>query len=118
MSNVIRFPHQAQPEPASDQLMALEIELVRARLAQVRSAVMLWLIVMFASAGRAQSTTRSYYNSSGSFAGSSTTRGNTSSFYNNQGGFAGSAVRHGSSTSFYDGQGRYSGSSVGTSPRR
>jgi hypothetical protein len=64
----------------------------------------------------AQSTTRSFYNERGSFAGSSVTRGNSSSFYDWQGRFSGSAIRHGNSTSFYDGRGRYS--SINTSPRR
>jgi hypothetical protein len=36
MTNVIRFPNQLQPDPADD-LIALEIELVRTRLAQIRS---------------------------------------------------------------------------------
>jgi hypothetical protein len=66
----------------------------------------------------AQSTSRSFYNERGSFAGSSVTRGNSSSFYDGQGRFSGSAIKHGNSTSFYDGRGRYTGSSINTSPRR
>jgi hypothetical protein len=69
-------------------------------------------------AGAEPWTSRSYYSSSGSFAGSSITRGNSSSFYDGQGRFSGSAIRHGNSTSFYDGRGRYTGSVINTSPRR
>jgi hypothetical protein len=64
------------------------------------------------------STTRSFYNGSGSFAGQSFTRGNSTSFSDGQGRFSGSAIRHGNSTSFYDSRGRYTGSSIDTSPRR
>ena len=142
MSNLIKFPGRLRPqnsEPAYDELLVLEIELVRARLAQIRSeirqantfwfwyclkrlllwGILFWVLATFASAGQAQSTTtRSFYNSSGSFAGSSTTRGTSSSFYNGSGAFAGSATRQGKWTNFYDSQGRYSGTSIGTSPRR
>jgi hypothetical protein len=65
----------------------------------------------------AQSSSRSYYNERGSFAGSSVTRGNSSSFYDSQGRFSGSSIRHGNSTSFYDGRGHYTGSVINTSPR-
>jgi hypothetical protein len=117
-------------------LTALELELVRARLSQVRSetrqanafwfwfyfkkamfwAIVLWLIATFIGAAHAQS--RSFYDAQGRFAGSSVTRGNSSSFYGSNGSFAGSSVRNGNSTSFYDGQGRYTGSSIYTGPRR
>ena len=53
------------------------------------------------------STTRSFYDGRGSFAGQSFTRGNTTSFSDGQGRFSGSAIRHGNSTSFYDARGRY-----------
>jgi hypothetical protein len=116
--------------------MAFELELVSARLAQVRGeirygnallfsycvrkavfwAVVLWLIATFVGAAHAQS--RTYYDAQGRFAGSSVTRGTSSSFYGSNGSFAGSSVRHGNSTTFYDEQGRYSGSSVNTGPRR
>jgi hypothetical protein len=67
----------------------------------------------------AQSQSRSYYNGSGSFAGSSVTRGASTSFSDNRGSFAGSAIRNSNgSTSFYDGRGRFTGSSVNTAPRR
>jgi hypothetical protein len=39
MSNLIKFPARSRPQPVSphEELAALELELVRARLAQVRS---------------------------------------------------------------------------------
>ena len=67
---------------------------------------------------KAQSTTRSFYDNRGSFAGSSVTRGNSTSFSDGQGRFSGSAIRHGNSTSFYDKSGHYTGSSINTSPKR
>jgi hypothetical protein len=75
-------------------------------------------ITILAAVPYALAQTRSFYNSSGSFAGSSVTRGNASSFYDGQGRFSGSSIRHGNSTSFYDGRGRYTGSVINTSPRR
>jgi hypothetical protein len=117
--------------------MELELELVRARLCQVRSeirqanafwfwfyfkkaifwAIVLWLIATFVGAAHAQS--RSFYDGQGRYAGTSVTRGNSSSFYGSNGSFAGSSVRgHGNSTTFYDSQGRFAGSSVNTGPRR
>ena len=138
MTNLIKFPARSRPQPVSphDELVALELELVRARLAQVQNelrygkallfsyivrkavfwAVVLWLIATFVGAAHAQSTTRSFYDASGSFAGSSITRGTSSSFYGSNGQFAGSAVRQGKGTNFFDSQGRYSGTSIG--PRR
>jgi hypothetical protein len=142
MTNLIKFPGRHRPqnsEPPYNELMALELELVRARLAQVRSETrqanifwfwyclkrvvlwgfLFWLLATFASAAQAQSTTtRSFYGSNGSFVGSSTTRGNSSSVYDNQGSFAGSSMRHGNSTTFFDEQGRYTGSSINTGLRR
>jgi hypothetical protein len=138
VTNLLKFPGRLRPQPLSptDELTALEIELVRARLSQIRSetryantlwfsycirkaifwAVVLWLIAMFASAGHAQS--RAYYDAQGQFAGSSTTRGNSNSFYGSNGSFAGSATRQGKWTNYYDQQGRYSGTSISTGSRR
>jgi hypothetical protein len=64
--------------------------------------------------------TRSFYDKSGSFAGSSSiyNAGRNTSFYDRNGGFAGSAIRHGNSTSFYDKNGHFTGSVINTSPRR
>jgi hypothetical protein len=139
MSNLIQFPHRrSSPPPATvDELTALELELARAQLAQIRSEThhanvfwfwyslkrilfwgfLLWLLTTFAGAAQAQSVSRLFYNERGSFAGSSITRGNSSSFYDGQGRFSGSAIRHGNSTSFYDGRGRYTGSSINTNHR-
>jgi hypothetical protein len=144
MANLIQFPsgRSLPSTPTVDALMgelvAVELELARARLAQIRSETrqanvfwiwycfkkclfwgfVLWLLTTFVGAAQAQTSTRSFYNERGSFAGSSVTRGNSSSFYDGQGRFAGSAVRHGKWTSFYDRQGGYNGSVINTSPRR
>jgi hypothetical protein len=141
MSNLIRFPARHRPQqsdPPCDELtvLELEIEVARARLAQIRSEVrqdniflswyclkrvllwglLFWLLATFAGAAHAQ--TRSFYDSQGRFAGSSTSRGNSRSFYDHQGSFAGSATRQGNTSSFYDQQGRFTGSSINTGPRR
>jgi hypothetical protein len=138
MTNLIKFPGRLRPQPVPphEELAALELELVRARLAQIRSetryanafwfwfyfrkavfwAVVLWLLAMVAGAAHAQS--RSFYDGQGRYAGSSTTRGNSSSFYGSNGSFAGSAIRRGKSTTFFDGQGNFVGSSINTGPRR
>jgi hypothetical protein len=144
MSNVIRFPggRYLPPKATVDaligELTAVEIELARARIAQIKfetrqaSALwswycfkrvvfwgcVLWLLATLMAPAKADSVNRSFYNEHGSFAGSSVTRGNSSSFYDGAGRFSGSAIRHGKWTSFYDGRGRYTGSSINTSPRR
>jgi hypothetical protein len=144
MSNVIRFSgsRNLPPTPTVDaligELTAVEIELARARIAQIRSetrqaniywtwycwkkilfwGLTLWLLATLMAPAKADSVNRSFYNERGSFAGQSVTRGNTTSFSDGQGRFSGSAIRHGNSTSFYDGRGRYTGSSITTSPRR
>ena len=91
MSNLLKFPIRPRPQPVppQDELTALEIELVRARLCQTRSEIRLtntiwfwyclkrvllwgflfWLLATLAGAAHAQSTTRSFYNANGSFAG-------------------------------------------------
>jgi hypothetical protein len=76
------------------------------------------ILALTAQANAQSSTTRSFYNERGSFAGSSITRGKSSSFYDGQGRFSGSAIRHGNSTSFYDRNGHYSGSVIDTLPKR
>jgi hypothetical protein len=80
--------------------------------------VTLLTIAVLMTQAKAQSTTRSFYDNRGSFAGSSVTRGNSTSFSDGQGRFSGSAIRHGNSTSFYDKSGHYTGSSINTSPKR
>jgi hypothetical protein len=138
MSTLIKFPGRLRPQspPPRNELAALELELVRTRLAQIRSetrqanafwfcyylkkamfwAVLLWLMTILIGAAHAQ--TRSFYDGQGQFAGSSVTRGNSSSFYGSNGSFTGSSVRNGNSRSFYDDQGRFVGSSINTGPRR
>jgi hypothetical protein len=144
MNNVMQFPsgRMMPRQPAVDALLseltAVEIEIARARLVQIRletrqAGVLwgwycfkrallwgfaLWLLATLMAPAKADSVNRSFYNERGSFTGSSITRGNSSSFYDGQGRFSGSAIRHGKWTSFYDGRGRYTGSSINTSPRR
>jgi hypothetical protein len=73
-----------------------------------------------------QSTTRSFYDQRGSFAGSSVTtpRGQvqgsgTSSFYGADGHFTGSAIHNrDGTTNLYDARGRFMGSSTNTTPPR
>ena len=134
---VIPFPggRNLPPKPAVDaliaELTAVEIELRRAQLAQLRSETrqaqalwgwwcfkrcliwgcVVWLLVTFAKADPL-ARSRTFYNERGSFAGSSVTRGNSSSFYDGRGSFDGSAIRHGKWTIFYDQQGRYSGTII------
>jgi hypothetical protein len=74
------------------------------------------LVAVTTATANAQS--RSFYSSSGSFAGSSVTCGGSTSFYNGSGHFSGSSIRHGNSTSFYNSSGHFTGSSINTSPRR
>jgi hypothetical protein len=84
------------------------------------AATLVFMLAPTLAAGRAaaqSSTTRSYYNDRGSFAGSSVQRGKATAFYDGQGRFSGSAIKHGNSTSFYDGRGRFTGSSINTSRR-
>ena len=67
------------------------------------------------------STSRSFYDRNGSFAGSATTyeQGRRDSFYDKSGRFSGSAIRNSDgTTSFYDRSGHFTGSSTNTSPRR
>jgi hypothetical protein len=85
----------------------------------VLKSLIIIAIAFLPSVAYAQSsTTRSFYDNRGSFAGQSVTRGNTTSFSDGRGRFSGSAIRHGNSTSFYDRSGRYTGSVTNTSPRR
>jgi hypothetical protein len=150
--NVIQFPggRSRPPIPMTTvdaligELAAVELELARARIAQIRSETWqgnvlwtwycckkllfwgfaLWLICTLMAPAKAETRTKSYYDNRGSFAGpiiwngQSWTRGNATSFSDGRGRFSGSAIRHGKWTSFYDGRGRYAGSSITTSPRR
>jgi hypothetical protein len=63
--------------------------------------------------------TRSYYDRSGSFAGSSIDHGKDASFYDRNGHFSGTAVRNSDgSTSLYDKSGHFTGSSKSTTQPR
>jgi hypothetical protein len=70
------------------------------------------LCLLHAATADAQTTQRSFYDSRGSFAGSTSTHGNTTSAYDRNGHFSGNAFRNSDgTTSYYDGRGRFSGSS-------
>ena len=63
------------------------------------------------AAAEPRQTSRSFYDRSGSFAGSSQTRGNTTSFTDRSGHFSGSAIRNSDGTiSFYNRNGHFTGS--------
>jgi hypothetical protein len=56
---------------------------------------------------------RSFYDRSGSFAGSTVTRGNSTSAYDRNGSFGGTIIRNSDgSSSFYDRNGHFAGSST------
>jgi hypothetical protein len=77
------------------------------------------LITWLTSAMAEQSSSRSFYDRSGSFAGSSVTRGNSTSFTDRNGRFDGTAIKNSDgTTSLYDRNGHFIGSTVNTSPRR
>src|SRR6478672_10867180 len=80
--------------------------------------VTLLTIAVLMTQAKAQSTTRSFYDNRGSFAGSSVTRGNSTSFSDGQGRFSGSAIRHGNSTSFYEKSGHHPEPSIYPTPNR
>jgi hypothetical protein len=84
----------------------------------VSSLAVFAVLAVMAQTASADSINRSFYDKSGSFAGSSVSRGNSDSFYDKSGRFSGSSIQHGNQRSFYDGSGRYSGSTTITSPRR
>ena len=139
MTNIVPlFPHQpapAAPTELEQEVNALELELAHLRLKHLRSemrmnqtllgwwlfkrallvVLVLWLCSTFA---RAESVSKSFYNSNGSFAGSSIQRGNSGSYYDGRGSFSGSSVTRGNSTSYFDHAGRYSGSTTVTGGKR
>jgi hypothetical protein len=78
-------------------------------------ALVMWLV----SARAEPSTSRAFYHSRGSFAGSRIERGNATSLYDRNGRFDGSIIRNSDgSTSFYDRNGHFTGSATNTTPRR
>jgi hypothetical protein len=141
MSNVIRFPNGAPQAPTVDaligELAAVEIELARARIAQIRSETRqaniywtwycckkilfwgfaLWLLTTLMAPAKADSR-KTFYGRNGAFLGNSIERGNSGSYYDGAGRFSGSSLRVGNQTLYYDYQGRYSGSTISTGPRR
>jgi len=139
---VIQFPRRRRTPPAEAstsldillaELTAVELDLARARLAQInqdtRQAGVLWFsyclkravvwgLVLWVVVSCARAEGKQFYNANGSFAGSSVSRGNGASFYDGSGRFSGSSVQQGNATRYYDFQGRYSGSTTTTGPRR
>jgi len=139
---VIQFPRRRRTPPAEAstslealvlELTAVELDLARARLAQInqdtRQAGALWAwwclkravvwgLVLWALVSCARAESKTFYNANGSFAGSSVSRGNGASFYDGSGRFSGSSVRVGPNTNYYDHQGRYSGSTIERGQRR
>jgi hypothetical protein len=74
------------------------------------------LAVWFVATAHAEpSHSRSFYDKSGSFAGSSVECGNSTRLYDKAGRFDGSVIRNSEGTaSFYDASGRFAGSSTNT----
>jgi hypothetical protein len=113
------MPRQPAVDALLSELTAVEIEIARARLVQIRLetrqasvlwgwycfkrvvfwGLALWLLATLMAPAKADSVNRSFYNERGSFAGQSVTRGNTTSFSDGQGRFSGSSVRPGEWTS-------------------
>ena len=79
------------------------------------------MVIMWAtwSAHAEPLQSRSFYDSRGSFAGSSTQHGSSTSFYDRSGRFSGSAIHNSDgTTSFYDKSGKFTGSSNNTTQPR
>jgi hypothetical protein len=134
MNNVMQFPsgRMMPRQPAVDALLseltAVEIEIARARLVQIRletrqASVLwgwycfkrallwgfaLWLLATLMAPAKADSVNRSFYNERGSFAG-----GRAAIVWNGQSWTR--VIYHGyrgNTTSFSDGRGRFSGSAI------
>jgi hypothetical protein len=144
MTNVVQFPggRYSPPKATVDaligELAAVEIELARARIAQIRSetrqaniywtwyclkravlwGLALWLLVTLMVPAKADTIRKTFYDRNGAFLGNSIERGNSGSYYDGAGRFSGSSLRVGNQTLYYDYQGRYSGSTISTGPRR
>jgi hypothetical protein len=142
MSNVVRFPggRYVPQAPTVDaligELATVEIELARARIAQIRSETrqanalwtwycfkkalfwgfVLWALCTFMAPAKAEF--RNFYNANGNFAGSSIQRGKWTNFYGPNGSFAGASIRNGKWTNAYDENGRFAGSIIHSEPRR
>lgn len=84
-----------------------------------RTMIILAVMLVATAAAAEPSTSRSFYDRNGSFAGSSVERGNTTSFYDKSGRFDGTVIRNSDGTkSFYDARGRFTGSSTNTTQPR
>jgi hypothetical protein len=144
MSNIVQFPsgRYLPPTPTVDaligELATVEIELARARLAQIqletRQATVLWtwyclkrallwgfalwLLATLMAPAKADSIRKTFYDRNDAFLGNSIERGNSGSYYDGAGRFSGSSLGVGNQTLYYDYQGRYSGSAINTGPRR
>lgn len=88
--------------------------------ATAATAIGLIAISLLAPPAQAEpSTSRSFYDRNGSFAGSSNTHGNSTSFSDRNGRFDGTTIRNSNGTSsFYDRNGHFTGSSSNTGPQR
>jgi hypothetical protein len=97
----------------------LKFNLVLAGLFLVLLAIV--FLIIFGWPASAQTSTRSFYDSNGSFAGQSFQHERSTSFSDRNGLYAGSSIRNSDgTTSFYDRSGHFTGSSIATSrePRR
>jgi hypothetical protein len=77
------------------------------------------LVLVATNAGAEPSTSRSFYDRNGSFAGSSSTHGNSTSFTDRNGRFDGTSIKNSDgTTSVYDRNGHFVGSSTNTGERK
>jgi hypothetical protein len=84
------------------------------RLAMFKTLMLATVLLPSIAFGQS-STSRSFYDRSGSFAGSSVTRGNQTTFTDRNGRFDGTSIRNrDGTTSVYDARGRFVGSSTNT----
>ena len=95
------------------------VRFVERKQANMKSSILIAAaIIAVAMPAATQTTTRSFYDGNGRFAGSRPRAAThvviTTDRARSRAAPSGTATR----PTFYDGQGRYSGSSVGTSPRR
>jgi len=143
MAKLLRFPGvTVTPAPAptpETELLALqktclEVELATARMRHQTMLVgfawhsfrrvvfwfgLLWILFSIMPAKAEPSSSRSYYDKGGSFAGSTITRGNSTNAYDKSGHLSGTVIRNSNGTSsFYDGRGHFTGSSVNTTQPR
>jgi hypothetical protein len=124
MSNIMQFPsgRYVPQAPTVDaligELAAVEIELARARIAQIRSETWqaniywtwycckkilfwgfaLWLLATLMAPAKADSIRKTFYDRNGAFLGNSIERGNSGSYYDGAGRFSGSSLRVGNQT--------------------